>query len=259
MRIRGPYRFVLLALATLGLLVGPLDAQTTDPKIPASSPVWWTLTDEITPQELRRIYGDPKDSQRRYLLAVEKGLVKPLSPERLEEMVFFQHGGQSPELLPMSEAFDGFALRLYRPSWPAAGAEELLAFGISPEGGKAIIEAAERFLLEVDAMIDELGEEQGAFLDIMRRAQERLGGQALNRALEARDVATLSIAAGTPVPETRRLMEAWEIDPAAEVSATTLPRLKDALTPEDWEAFRRYLLIEVAPVSSATDFRSTRA
>jgi hypothetical protein len=92
-----------------------------------------------------------------------------------------------------------------------------------------------------------------------RRAKERLGGQALDRALEARDVATISIAAGTPVPETRRLMEAWEIDPAAEVSATTLPRLKDALTPEDWEAFRRYLLIEVAPVSSATDFRSTRA
>jgi hypothetical protein len=251
---------VLLALATLGLLVGPLDAQTTDPKIPASSPVWWTLTDEITPQELRRIYGDPKDSQRRYLLAVEKGLVKPLSPERLEELVFFQHGGQSPELLPMSEAFTLFAFRLHhRPSWIEAGEKDLLAFGISAGGIETIIEGAERFAVEAEAMSDELREDQGAFLDIMRRAQERLGGQALDRALEARDVATLSIAAGTPVPETRRLMEAWEIDPAAEVSATTLPRLKDALTPEDWEAFRRYLLIEVAPVSSATDFRSTRA
>lgn len=257
MRTRGPCRPVLIALVGLALLLGPVDAQTTDPKIPASSPVWWTLTDEITPQELRRIYGDPKDSQRRYLLAVEKGLVEPVPPERLEELVFFQHGGQSPELLPMSEAFTLFALRLkYRPSWPEAGEKGLGEFGISHGGEKMILEEAKRFAVEVDAMMDELKEEQGAFLDIMRRALERLGPRGLDRALEARDVATLSIAAGTPVPETRRLMEAWETEPSAEVSATTLPRLKDELTPEDWEAFRRYLLLEVAAGSSAVDFRS---
>jgi hypothetical protein len=65
---------VVIALVLGGAAI--LSAQTTDPKVPASSPLWWTLTDELSPQELRRIYADPADSRRRYLLAVERHLME---------------------------------------------------------------------------------------------------------------------------------------------------------------------------------------
>jgi len=244
-------------LGVLGVGVVPAKAQTTDPKVPASSPLWWTLTDELAPQELRRIYGDPEDSRRRYALAVEKRIVRPLPPERLDELVFFQNGALSPELLPMWEAFDAFALRLrYRPSWDEESAvEDLRGAGVSEKGAETIVRYSARYLTEVDALIEKIKDGQQEFVRIMRQAKPALGKEGLDRALEKRDVGTLALAAGRSVPETERLMSQWEIDPTASVGEEMLPELKGELAPQDWELFRAYLLEDVAPVSSAIEFK----
>ncbi len=245
------------SLVVLLVLCGAatLNAQTTDPKIPGSSPLWWTLTDELSPQELRRIYGDPDDSRRRYLLAVERRLVEPVPPERLDKLVFFQNGALSPELLPMWEAFDAYAVRLrHRPLWDAdKAAEELREFGLSAAGIEIVVHEAGRFLTEVDALIAEVKDGQQDFVEIMRRAEGTLGEKELERALEARNVASLALAAGETVPETRRLMEQWEIDPAASVAERMLPELKRELGSGDWALLRAYLLEEVSPLSSAIE------
>jgi len=244
-------------LGVLGVGVIPAKAQTTDPKVPASSPLWWTLTDELAPHELRRIYGDPEDSRRRYALAVEKRIVRPLSPEKLETLVFFQNGALSPELLPMWEAFNAFALRLrYRPSWDEESAVQALrAVDVSGKGAATIVRYSVRYLTQVDALIEEIKDGQQAFVEIMRQAKPALGKEGLDRALEARDVATLALAAGRSVPETERLMSQWEIDPTASVGEALLPALKGELAPQDWELLRAYLLEDVAPVSSAIEFK----
>jgi hypothetical protein len=54
-------------------------------------------------------------------------------------------------------------------------------------------------------------------------------------------------------------MRAWETDPTATSAQKLLPRLKESLSPEDWEGLRAYLLAEVAPVTSAIDFDDPEA
>lgn len=241
---------LLIVLLVAGVAVA---AQTTDPKVPASSPLWWTLTDEITPQELRRIYGDPKDSQRRDLLAVEKGLKRPVSPERLKELLFFQDGSQSPELLPMWEAFDIFASRFgYRWNWEERGPAALREHGISARGVETIVGVSHRHNRRVAALTEEIRDGTHDFLDLQRRAEPVVGEEGLNRALDERDVVTLSVAVGVSVPAVSRLMADWEIDPGAATAEELLPELKAELSAEDWERFRHFLLADVSPRTSCT-------
>ena len=241
----------------LGGGVAIVQAQTTDPKVPASSPLWWTLTDGLAPQQLRRIYADPEDSRRRYALAVERKLVQPLPQEKLDKLLFFQNGALSPELLPMWEAFDAFALRLrHRPSWDEEkAAADLQKFDVSAAGAEVVARESSRYLTEVDALIEKIRDDQQAFVEIMRQAKRTLGKEGLDRALKSRDVPALALAAGRRVPETGRLMEQWEIDPTASVAESMLPELKRELSPRDWELFRGYLLKEVSPLSSAIEFK----
>ena len=232
-----------------------LEAQTTDPKIPASSPVWWTLTDEISPQELRRVYGDEEASRERYRRAVAAGLAEAVPAEKLESLVFFQNGAQSPELLPMYEALDAFALRFrHRPQWAEQAPLELESHGISAAGIDIVTQYAHRLLADIDALIEEVKHGQQGFLEVMDKAEASLGEKGLRRAVEARDVESLSVASGVPVPEIRRRMTDWETDPLIVVSERMLPQLKRDLTARDWERLRTYLLEEVSPVSSAVEF-----
>jgi hypothetical protein len=233
----------------------PLEAQTTDPDTPASSPLWWTLTDDISPQELRRSFRDRQGNLQRYLEALEKGAAEPLPAAQLDYLSYFHSGALHPELLPMWEAFDAFALRFrYHQGWPDKAPRELRAFGISPQGAEAIISRAHQHLASVDRLILEIGDQQGELMALARRASEVLGDQAVRMALKEHRPEVIAQATDRPLGQVKKLMDVWEIDPTAASSEELLPELEEVLDSEDWGNLRRYLLREVAPGTSAIDF-----
>lgn len=235
---------------------GPaLEAQTTDPDTPASSPLWWTLTDDVSPQELRQSFRDRKGNLQHYLEALEKGLAAPHPPEQLEYLSYFHSGALHPELLPMWEAFDTFATgSRYHAGWDVKAAEGLRTYGISAAGIEIILPYAYEALARQDRLIQEIGDEQREFIALTRKAAEVLGDQAVRMAMKHRKAEVLAQAANRPLDQVRKLMSSWEIDPTASTMDALLPQLKEALDEKDWQNLRRYLLHEVAPETSAIDF-----
>jgi hypothetical protein len=252
---------VLIGLGAMVVFPTPaIEAQTTDPETPASSPLWWTLTDDVSPRELRQTFRDRDASLEHYLEAVEKGLVTLYPPEQLEDLVYFHSGALHPELLPFWEAFDAFALRFrYRTGWSEKAPAELRSHGLSEEGARLVIEEAQQHLRDTDALKLELGTKQRDFLALSKKAAAAIGPAGVRHALENRDTRTLARAAGESTEQVQALMRAWETDPTATSAQKLLPRLKESLSPEDWEGLRAYLLAEVAPVTSAIDFDDPEA
>ena len=248
------------AALALTIATPALQAQTTDPETPASSPLWWTLSEDVSPQELRRSFRDHDVILKHYSEALDQGSVASYSPEQLEYLSYFHSGALHPELLPMWEAFDAFALRFrYREEWSDRASRELRRYGVSEAGSELISSEAQEHLQVVDLKKLELGSQQRDFVELMKSAADVMGKPAAKQALRNRDASTLARALGKSANDLRRLLIAWETDPTAVSAKEVLPRLKDKLSAEDWESLRRYLLAEVAPHTSAIDFDDPEA
>ncbi len=255
---RLPWHAACVAMAML-LLPGVLDAQLHRPDRPVDSPLWWTLTDEVTPAELKRLFSDRSLSLERYDAAVAAGLADPL-PERgaggRECLDFYLNRDLTPELEPMWLAFDTF-FRVYAPDEQVdeerahAAPLDLRRFGVSPSGVETILRAAAATEAEFDSLMDDLGPKMREmtvllgevyYEDPQRAALAPPHRQVLD-AVELRDYQTVASAVGRSVSEIRDLVDShadWDAPYA--LVAEALPRLKEELTDEDWQGLRRYLL-----------------
>ncbi len=256
-------RFLSLALLpALWLFSGAAPAQGAaaghreEAYPPADSPFWssdshyWlTLSDSLTPAELRAALMSPAEHQRRYQEAATIGRVEPV--ENLGRVSYCVIGSLTPELFRAAEVFEMFSYRsVGHPTWPEDTRERLSAYDLSDEGIDAVLTLAERNWNERSSLMDELRPQKEEFLSVLRKAKEELGPASYGAA--ARDVEVLSRVSGRPASEITSLLAAWHRDPE-EVSIRNLVGLSKALSASDWNGFRAFLLREVAPTMVALD------
>ncbi len=252
-RIRLP-RGAGLLLAIPLLATPPLSSQTTDLDAPASSSHWWTLTEEITPAELKAIHRDVEGHQRRYLEAVALGLERPISDEQLARLCFHIDGNQNPEYFTLWEAFNAFANRFDSvPKWDESVRSQLTKYGISDRAIERISVLSHAHLYEKERLVAELKDKQLAFAEILRIAQERVGRDLYQEAL-ASNLETITQATGRNAQELTQLHLAWKRRPIAERATANLELLRADVTKEEWDLFRLYLRKEIATRMSALDF-----
>jgi hypothetical protein len=236
----------LLATPGSGLAAQPLDLDT-----PADSPAWWTLTDAVSPAQLRAAYRDREASLERYLKALDAGLAPGMGEEGAKRLRFYLNPALTPELEPMWLALDV----LSREWLPRVGEQEvargLARYGISERGRRTLFDALEEWRGAVEKRIAAIGPLQVRFVKLQWALHERLGKESveaasLQRAIAAGDPETFGSLTGTTTEEARELMAAAKVDPGAETAETALPRLKALLSEEDWSGFGLFLLKEVA-------------
>lgn len=250
-RRRGLATAFALLLGVLGR--APADAQPMDLDIPVDSPAWWTLTDKISPAELRKQFRDPEAHLARYREAVEAGApTQPLDEEALTYLSFYYHRAVTPELTPIWLAFDAFAGGHLELLGEAHATDNLTAFGFGPTAIDTILLFASRLTRETQEIAEEVGPRSIRFVEIQRRAIKARGGDrkayaAVTRAARAGDLDLLLPHAGVPRAELAELRAAWRRSPLTETSERLLPELRQQLTQEDWERLRRFLLEHVVP------------
>ena len=187
---------------------------------------WWTLTDDASPAELRAFHQ--------------------LVLERIKHLPV---GALTPELVPMWQAFDGFALRFVGPGGARhqlMAPDELARYGLGSRATRVVVTGALRFLSAAERLRARLRDDQMAFVEIQREALAALGRQAYTRAIDARDTGLLALMTGHSPARVSELMGVWERDPVAECAAVVLGSLADELSAADWQRLRRFLFHEVA-------------
>lgn len=201
---------------------------------------------------------NPAENRRRYREAMQGGTAPRVSEDGLAKVTIYLSGDQSPELTPMWDAFDAFALRFpgRGTGYPEA-AGELEESGVSRAGIETILAIIHQHLRQRDALGEELGPMQRAFAEILGQTRAALG-DGFERSRHSQDVKTLAGIAGRSEAEVAELMAAWERDPGVEVSLESIRQLKLELSREDWDRLRAFLLNEVAPVMSYSAFREDR-
>lgn len=239
---------------------------------PTDSPLWWTLSDEVTPEQLKALYSDRSLSLERYDEAVAAGLARPLPDTGTRSracMLFYSNSQLSPELELMWQAFRAFyTVHLNREfagdEYVDAVPDELQKFGISPAGRGVILAAARSTPVEVDRRLPEfiprLSEATLLMHEIYSnpaRAATAPPVDQFRNSMETRDYAAIAAVTGRPKAEIRELVDSyanWNVP--YELVAEALPVLKADLSDADWSGFRRYLLeVVVSDTDSAPYFQ----
>lgn len=239
---------LLTSLLALLWLV-PASAQyATDPP-PVDSPYWWTLTDQITSQELYDALQSRERNQDRLRQAILEGRYEAVPKNRIDDLSLFIDGQRTPELYPMWDAFISYAHRFSgaRPNYEEIAEQELSEAGISTAGVSQVIALANRAWSQRQAIIAEVGAEQRRFAyEILGPANKAYGRGRVAEILKRRDFGRLAQASGYDRQSVERLHGVWRLDPSAQAAVDSVERLRTVLSDSDWELFRQYLRTEVA-------------
>lgn len=271
-RYAGQTRVVLVVVA-LGLLLlasgrAAWARAPYDLDLPADSPVWWTLTDSLSPAQLRATLRDRSAHLARYRNAYEAGLVQDLPDQGLRRLSFYVNSEQTPELTPMWRAFDVWADSFTELYSRATLVSQLGAYQVPAETVDKLLQLADEHLELRESVAAELEPKQLEFVQVQRevilsRAAPNAGqdgGLVVERALGTGDLEPLIEASGKSRQRIEELYAAWKVDPAAESATRSLPCVKAELTTDEWSAFRRYLLQRAVPgIGPVMDFDAGRA
>lgn len=238
--------FVLLLSGLVS--VPPAEGQWMKKPPAADSPYWWTLTDAITPAELRAALQSRQRNRQRLEQAIEDGDYPALPESRIQQISLFIDGTRDPDLIPMWDAFAILAIHLE----PSEGDEEaklrkgLADYGLSPEAIDAVVAAGYTYPDRRLAVIAEVDREQREFAREVARVEDKLGKKAAAEVIVRQDFDRLARETGMPRGRVADLFETWLRDPRAEASIEGLEGLRALLSPSDWEGLRRYLLETIA-------------
>lgn len=213
---------------------------------------WWTLTDEITPQELRAIHEDVELHKERYREAVKAETQRLMPKEKMKLLNHFIDGSTHPELFQMWQVFSSFAAGFtFDEVDPRVSLTE---FGFEGEVLETIVRFSTEFWHEREILQEKVAEEFKDVAELARLSKESLGQKNYHVAIKAKDASMLASATGYNVEKVERLLELWEQTPADDFTAQTLPLIKKVLGPSDWERFRLYLLEVQASKMSSSGF-----
>lgn len=213
------------------------------------NPRWWTLSDEITPKELRAIHEDRELQKELYREAVRAGTRDPLPEKRMERLHFFIDGSMRPELFQMWSVFDAFAISFG--SEMAQPRASLAEFGFEGQVLEEIVQFCSDYWRQRQVLMTKLMEEAQPALEFVRLGREALGEEDFKAANEAEDTTRLAAATGFSVKQIEEIFETRGRTPVQGFAAQALPLLKDILEPADWNRFRLYLLEVQAPMMSS--------
>lgn len=241
-------------------LASPLEAQWTDFPSAADSPYWWTLTDLITPSELRASLQDRDDHRERFRAAAAAGRRGEMVTERqIHEVVAYLDGSVRPDLIPTFLAFESFAARFdYMPDWQKTSAQLLAEHGVSSEGVGQILEMVDRYTTSREQIKAEVAAPVTELMGMVRAVGREIGNERVQSMLVAGDIAALAERTGRDAATIARLHAAWKRQPIVEASLPVLVELRESLNAEDWNAFRALLLAEVASGMSALETNNSR-
>lgn len=217
---------------------------------PVDSYLWWTLSEEITPSELKRQYSDLALSLVRYEQAVEASLESPFTEDQLRRLTFYINHELTPELAPMWWAFDIFSRQRVVPRRGRSDDyffDQMTPYGISRSGIDKILVAANGCAADRETLMADLGPKQiEAQLLIWERLEEEQAGKAVGRpimeSVNERRYDVVASETGRKAAEIRELVDAladWEAP--RRLVAACLPELKQQLAEEDWRRFQAYL------------------
>lgn len=210
----------------------------------ADSPLWWTLSDALSPETLADRLTDPTENQTRFAVAqLEHGPI-----EEVSTVTTYLDGAQNPELVPTWLAWSALAHRFA----DFEGAEErerlgLLSHGVSPAAIEVAIASAHRVNTQESALRGEIQPAFDALVELLREAEASIGSTGAQTAAESGDAATLADATGRRLSRVQEILTDGTRSSVAEASVEELTFLADALGAEDWRLLRGYLRSEVAP------------
>jgi hypothetical protein len=220
------------------------------PHIPSDHPYWWTLTDELSPQELRKKLSERQTAVRREARA-ELEKVKRSAGEsstgREEVEVWFLRGDEHAELFPAWDAFYSFAVTMVGFDEKDKREEELKKFGLSAFASRQIVESAAEVAEEAEEFHREGVREAQRLRKLLDDVAARLPPEQVRQMKAANDVGFLAAATGVEVNEVRKLTLRVQMDSKAAAAVPALVSLRAAIGEEQWKLLRRYLLEEVAP------------
>jgi hypothetical protein len=237
----------------LAFLAPPLAAQPLDLNTPASSPLWWPLTDELTPSELRRQYRDHDGSLERLAEAVELGLEPPQSPETLSRLRFYLHFELHSELVPLWMAYRDFSSEIRFRGEPEQAIGRLVASGFSPPLAEAVVELSLDYETEVERGIEAIREDVADFYEIGNRLAREGREADFRQALKRRDHHFLMIHGRVDQARAKRILSAHKGDRYEATTARYLTLLREALPGASWERFKSFLRDENSPRGAFRD------
>jgi len=240
-----PILFVVLLLAT----TSPVYGQLVGRPIGEDPAYWWTLTDEVTPEQLRAELQGRERSRERLRAAIEAGLHDPVPEEKIADVNYFIDGRLTPELQPMWETFHLWGDRFdYYPNWQTISRKHLVDSGLSDAGVEAVMATSNRYWQLETEIREEIRPGTVEFVsEVLQPAEAALGRRGFRALLKKREFSRVAGLTGRPEEQIEKLYQAWLRDPMAEASLRSLKALKRQLLPDDWEAFRHCLLAVMAP------------
>lgn len=220
------------------------------PHIPSDHPYWWTLTDELSPQELREKLAERHAALRQEARAQLKDLKRATgasSTEEQEVQLWFLSGSEDAKLFPMWSAFEAFTSSMVVHDEKDEREAKLKEFGLSAFAARQVVDFAAQADDESEALYRQNGREAQRLRKLKEDVASRLPAEQVRQMKDNEDVDFLASAAGVPVEELRALVRRVHRDPFATTAVPALVSLRAAIDEEQWQLFRRYLLEEVAP------------
>lgn len=219
------------------------------PHIPSDHPYWWTLTDELSPQELRQKLEERQAEIRREARAELEKLrsAGDSDGKDAEITLWFISGDVNPELLPAWSAFFAFSASMVGHDEKDEREAELKDFGISAFAARQIVDSAAQVDEDAREVFGEGFERAKRLRKLLDDVAARLPKEQVREMRSSNDVDFLAAATGVPVKEVHDLTLRIHRDPAATASVPALVSLRATIGEEQWQLFRRYMLQEVAP------------
>jgi len=241
--------------AALLLFTATASAAQWQIKTPAvDSPYWWALTPELKPEDLRKILLNIDLHRQRFRDSQDDGELS--AEDDLSDVFYFVDGGLTPELIRMSEAYASFSsLFEARPEWEGIVRESMPRYGVTQSGMDAILATVGPKNQELKNFVQAKSRIRESVDKVFDKAEEKMSRAALRDVLCRKDLQALSLASGRPVHELHLLLDLWAQNPVELVCLDALSLLEAILSEGDWEAFRRYLLAEVATGMLVVEYR----
>ena len=212
---------------------------------PQGSPLWWTLSEKVSPEELRQALSNQLLHDERYERALREGLAPALPSDVI--ITFFVHPRLDPELVPTWIAFSAFATAHAGVDPDNIVVEKLESRGLDHESALLVLTVAKQAADLQEELLQEARDPSIRFTELRRELVEVKGYSKaeVRRATKELDEEFFAASAGLPRSEARAMLHAHRMNPPAEAGTRLLPQLRARLGTEEWGDFLDFLRTDV--------------
>lgn len=220
------------------------------PHIPSDHPYWWTLTDDLSPHELREKLQERQAAVRRDArneLEKLRSAAGKSTTEQEEVELWFLRGDRHAELFPAWSVFYSFAVTMVGFDEKDERETELQDFGLSAFAARQIVNSAAGVAEEAEELHREGVVEAQRLRKLLDDVAARLPPERVRQMKASDDVDFLAAASGVAADDVHKLALRVQMDSKAAAAIPAMVSLRAAIGEEQWQLLRRYLLEEVAP------------